>query len=147
MAGALLSFASCVGEVLEVEEISGEEVWCNIDFSHKDFDPVQISTKATLDITQESRIHNMFVFLFSQDGKRIYSRYFDKNNKKDTEGEVTGADINCWYTYTQTNGYTGGTIRIKAPKASNAILYIVANLDQDMMNISSELLNTVTSIS
>ena len=147
MTGALLSLASCVSENLEMQEITGEEVWCNIDFSHKDFDQVQISTKATLELTQESRVHNMFVFLFTQDGKRIYSRYFDKNNKKDTEGEVTGADINCWYTYTQTNGYTGGTIRIKAPKASNAILYIIANLDEDMMNISSDLLNTVTTIS
>lgn len=143
----MLSLASCLRETLEIEEIIGPEVWCNIEFSHKDFSLLQINTKATLDITQESRIHNMYVFLFSQDGKRIYSRYFDKNNKKDTEAEVTGADINCWYTYTQTNGYTGGTIRIKAPKASDAILYIVANLDEDMMNISSDLLNTVTTIS
>ena len=97
MIGALLSLASCVREVMEAEEICDEEVWCNIEFSHKDFEPVQISTKATLDITQESRIHNMFVFLFTQDGKRIYSRYFNKNNKKETESEVTGADINCWY--------------------------------------------------
>ena len=145
--GAMLSLASCIQENLEFSEITGEEVWCNIDFSHKDFNNVQISTKATLDITQETRIHNMFVFLFNQDGTRFYSRYFDKSNKKETEAEVTGADINCWYTYTQTNGYTGGTIRIKAPKASNAIMYIVANLDEDMMNISSELLNTVTTIS
>ena len=146
MTGALASLASCVRENFELQETTGEEVWCTIDFADKNFEPVQISTKATLDITQESRIHNMFVFLFTQDGKRIYSRYFDKNNKKETQNEVTGADVNCWFTYTNNDGYTGGTIRIKAPKASNAILYLIANLDEDMMNISSDLLNTITTI-
>lgn len=146
LTGALMCLASCVRENLEVQEITGEEVWCTLDFSDKDFEAVQVTTKATLDLTQESRIHNMFVFLFTSDGKRIYSRYFDKNNKKETVNEVTGADVNCWYTYTNTNGYTGGTIRIKAPKATNATLYLIANLDEDMMNISSELLNTITTI-
>ena len=139
--------SSCVSEIFEAPEITGEEVWCNIDFSHNDFDKVQINTKATLDIMQESRVLNMFVFLFTQDGKRIYSRYFDKNNKSDDYHAVLEADVNCWYGYTQENGYTGGTIRMKAPKANNAILYLVANLDEDMMNISSDLLNTVTTIS
>jgi hypothetical protein len=146
MIGALMCLASCVSEELEVQETTGEEVWCTLDFSDKNFEPVQISTKATLDITQESRIHNMYVFLFTQNGHRIYSRYFDKNNKKETLNEVTGADVNCWYTYTNDNGYTGGTIRIKAPTATNATLYLIANLDEDMLNISSDLLNTITTI-
>ena len=146
MTGALMCLASCGSEELEVQETTGEEVWCSLDFSDKNFEHVQISTKATLDITQESRIHNMYVFLFTQDGHRIYSRYFDKNNKKETLNEVTGADVNCWYTYTNDNGYTGGTIRIKAPTATNATLYLIANLDEDMLNISSDLLNTITTI-
>lgn len=127
--------------------VTGEQVWCNFDFSHKSFSQVEINTKATLDIKQESRVLNMFVFLFAEDGNRIYAHYFDKNNKRDTDREVTSADANCWYVYTQDNGYTGGTIRIKAPRATNATLYLVANLDEDMMNISSDLLNTVTDIS
>ena len=146
LTGMAFILGSCVLETLEEQEVIGDEVWCNIDFDHKSFDNVQISTKATLDITQESRVLNMFVFLFNQDGKRIYSRYFDKNNKKETLNEVTSADINCWFGYTETNGYTGGTIRIKAPRANNAILYMIANLDEDMMNISSDLLNTITTL-
>lgn len=141
-----LSLSSCIKEEFEEQVVTGEEVMCNIDFTHKDFDDVQISTKAALDITQESRIMNMFVFIFTKDGNRIYSRYFDKSNRKETQNEVTGANINCWHGYTQTNGYTGGTVRVKAPQATDAILYIVANLDEDMMNISSDLLNTVTTI-
>ena len=142
-----LTLLACAREEFEVPEALGDDVWYTVDFGHNSFDKIQIDTKATLDIVQESRVLNMYVFLFTKDGNRIYSRYFDKNNKKETVNEVTSADENCWYGYTNDNGYTGGTIRIKAPKASDAILYLIANIDEDMMNISSDLLNTVTSIS
>lgn len=138
---------ACTREEFEVPEIIGEDVWYEMDFGHSSFDKIQINTKATLDIVQESRILNMYVFLFTKDGNRIYSRYFDKSNRKDNVNDVTGADENCWFGYTNDNGYTGGTIRIKAPKANDAILYLIANIDEDMLNISSDLLNTVTSIS
>ena len=88
-----LSLSSCIKEEFEEQVVTGEEVMCNIDFTHKDFDDVQISTKAALDITQESRIMNMFVFIFTKDGNRIYSRYFDKSNRKETQNEVTYATI------------------------------------------------------
>lgn len=146
LAGLLFSLASCVSEIFADQTIIGEDEWCNIDFSHKSYDQIEISTKATLDITQESRVLNMFVFLFSEDGNRIYSRYFDKNNKRNSVNEVTNADANCWFVTTEEDGYTYGTIRIKAPKVTNATLYMIANLDEDMMNISSDLLNTITTV-
>ena len=146
LAGLLLSLASCVSEIFADQTITGEDEWCNIDFSHKSYEQIEISTKATLDITQESRVLNMFVFLFSEDGNRIYSRYFDKNNKRNSVNEVTNADANCWFVTTEEDGYTYGTIRIKAPKVTNATLYMIANLDEDMMNISSDLLNTITTV-
>lgn len=137
---------SCIREDFGEQVVPGDEVWYEFDFGRKNFDRVQINTKATLDIMQESRVLNMYVFLFTADGNRIYSRHFDKTNKKETISEVTGADANCWFVYTDANGYTGGTIRIKAPQISNGTIYLIANLDEDMMNISSDLLNTVTDI-
>ena len=144
---ACLILSSCVKEEFKEEVYVGKETWYTINFADNQFDDIKIETKATLDIAQESRVLNMFVFLFTKDGNRIYSHYFDKNNKKSTVTEVTGADANCWFAYTGDTGYTNGTIRIKAPQTSGAILYMVANLDEDMMNISSDLLNTITNIS
>ena len=71
----ILSFclASCVSELFQEQSIVGEEELCDIKFTHKDFDHVLVNTKATLDITQESRVLNMFVFIFTNDGTRIYS--------------------------------------------------------------------------
>lgn len=147
MLWASVILLSCAKEEFAVPEAPGDDVWYEIDFGHDRFDQVEITTRATLDIVQESRVLNIYAFLFTSDGNRIYSRYFDRNNRKATVAEVTGADENCWFGYTNDDGYTGGTIRIKAPKVTDGIIYLIANIDEDMMNISSDLLNTVTSIS
>lgn len=138
--------SSCTREEIISSTCTGDEVWVNLDFAHNTFEKIDIKTKATLDITQESRILNMYVYLFSADGNRIYSHYFDRNSRMDTEGEVTGSDKNCWYANTTNTGRTTGTVRVKAPQTDNAYLYIIANVDEDMMNISSELLNTITTV-
>lgn len=140
---AVVSLLSCIREEFSDQMPSGEETWVSVDFGHKDFDDVTITTKATLDITQESRVLNMYVFLFTADGQRIYSHYFDKDNRLDDRNSVVSADMNCWYAVTDENGKTGGTVRIKSPQTSGAVMYIVANLDEDMLNISSERLGAV----
>ena len=137
---------ACTDQEVWEKSLLGEEVWVNLEFSHQDFDKVDITTRATLDIRQESRVLNMFVFLFTADGERIYSHYFDKDNREENKNTVTGADRNCWYVNTADDGKTTGTVRIKAPTVTNAILYLVANLDEDMMNVSSERLNTVRTL-
>ncbi len=143
---ASFSFLMCAPEeILEMSQI-GEETCVSFDFTHLCFDDVEISTKASLDIRQESRVVNMFVYIFAADGQRIYSHYFDWNNRTETLDETISADANCWYINTTEAGKTTGTIRIKSPQITGATLYLVANLDEDMMNVSSERLNTVRTI-
>lgn len=138
---------SCVREDLDVHDDLGDDTWYEVDFGHNELDHIDITTKASLGIVQESRVLNVYVFLFTKSGKRIYSGYFDKNNRKESAETVKSANENCWYGYTDSNGKTGGTIRIKAPKSSDATICLIANLDEDMMNISPDLLNTITAIS
>ena len=125
---------------------TGADALASFDFAHCSFDEVEITTRATLDIRQESRILNMFVYVFASDGQRIYSHFFDKNNRTNTRDEAMSSDSNCWYANTTDAGKTTGTIRIKAPQTTGATLYLVANLDEDMMNLSSDRLNTVQTI-
>lgn len=141
-----LMFTSCTEDELMKQSVIGKETWVSFDFGHQSFDEVEINARATLDIVPESRVLNMFVYVFTQDGQRIYSHYFDKDNKKDDANTVTSSDANCWYVNTTTTGKTTGTVRIKAPQVTEAILYLVANLDEDMMNVSSERLNTVRTL-
>ena len=141
---AVVFLLSCSRDEFMEEQVQpGEETWVSLDFGDKNFDDINISTRATLDITQESRVLNMYVFLFAPDGNRIYSHYFNKDNRLDNRTQVTSADMNCWYSNTEDNGKTSGTVRIKSPQISNATLYLVANLDEDMLNISSDRLGTV----
>lgn len=143
----VMSLLSCVHEEFGYEVETGEEVWVDFGFGHKDFDEITVTTKATLDITQESRVLNMYVFVFTKEGQRIYSHYFNKDNRLDSSGAVTSSDMNCWYVNTADNGKTTGTVRIKSLKITDAILYVVANLDEDMLNISSDQLGTVGTLS
>lgn len=143
--GTAFLFSMCTSKEIWEDSMTGDETFVNLDFAHCDFDDVEISTKATLDIRQESRVINMFVYLFV-DGQRIYSHFFDQHNRVDSRNEAITSDSNCWYANTTDAGNTTGTIRIKAPQATGATLYIVANLDEDMMNLSSERLNTIQTI-
>ena len=49
---------------------------------------VDIQTKQTLDIGEESNIHNLSVFIFNSAGTKIFSHHYDASNK-DTEWRVT----------------------------------------------------------
>ena len=73
---AVMSLLSCIHEEFEHDVEVGEEVWVDFGFGHKDFEEITVTTKATLDITQESRVLNMYVFVFTKEGQRIYSHYF-----------------------------------------------------------------------
>lgn len=142
---AILSVSCMMKEDLETSLIS-DKGYANIDFGHLDYERVEIKTKAALDIRQESRVINMWVYVFSSDGQRIFSHFFNQDNRKDTAAETEASDSNCWYANTDDEGNTEGTIRIKAPQTSGATLYLIANIDEDMMNISSERLNTIENI-
>lgn len=139
---------SCIHEdMLEKESFLGEkEVLAMLEFSHEDFDLVEISTKATLGVVPESRIQNMFMCIFVE-GKRVYASYFDADNRYSSLEEMNKTTINCWTVSNKSsddpNDKTSGIIKIKSPVISGGAMYIIANIDADMVNISPEKLNTV----
>lgn len=148
---ALLSalvLLSCQREEL-LEPNIGDEVWVNFDFGHKSFEEISVTTKATLDIVPESRVSNIFVYVFVGD-KRYYAHYFDKESLMESSDLAKASSFNCWYVDQQTSADddpTHGTVRIKAPVVSGAEIVIMANIDADMVNVSPEKLNMVTKFS
>ena len=94
----------------------------------------------------------MYIFIFDNNGNKIYGNFFNNENFKSTENEVINANDDCWWVKNATvndnattvAGTTSGKVRIKAPAGNNYELYILANLDADMVKISSDLLaNTI----
>lgn len=125
---------------LDPAQVGEGDVWTTLDFAHTDYDPVSITTRSTLGPIAEARVSNLYVFLFNSAGERVYGHYFDSENKRATRDEVAAANTNCWMVNNRMDdtGTTTGTIRMKVPQLTGGILYLVSNLDTDMLNISPE---------
>ena len=139
---------ACTDEELVKESTVGKETWVDFHFGSQCFQPVEITTRATLGVLPESRVNNLFAIIFAN-GKRIYARYFDNSNRYDDEAELTRRQntYEGWYVANQSSEggtATHGTAHIKCPTATNAKIYLIANIDADMVNIAPELLNTIT---
>lgn len=148
LCGAL---GSCTNDPTEDPAIAGEgEAWVTLAFGDSSFDEVQIATRSTLSIAAESRVTTIYVFIFDQDGNRVYGRNFDASTRVDDETTVRNGSTNyeCWYRKNQsseTDDPTHGCIRLKAPVLTNGIVVLLSNVNADMVNISPEQLDFIRS--
>lgn len=141
--------SGCVEEKLLPPSESGKEVLVNLEFGGSSLEEVKVGTKATLDVIPESRVSNMFVYVFVGE-KRYYAHYFDSDCLMVSKEQVRNASVNCWYVdqmTSATDDATNGVLRIKCPAVTGAQIYIMANIDADMVNVSPEKLNTITTLS
>ena len=147
--GWLLCFlTACSDEELVKHGIMGDkEVWTTLKFNHTSFEKIDISTRATLNEIAESRVENLFVYMFDANGNRVYSHYYDYENRKDNLPSTPGN----WWTVTNrttlNNNDTWGRIMIKSPVLDNGSIYLIANLNADQLNISADQLNLVETLS
>lgn len=145
-----LAITACTDEIwLEKGTVGNEEGWMTLQFGHKNFEDITVQSRYTLNEVQESYVRNLFVYVFSADGERIYSHFFDSENLKASANEVTSANENCWWVQNRTTTNqmdTYGTIKIKAPAVSNGKLYLVANINDETLRLSAEKLNTVRTL-
>ncbi len=143
-----LALVSCVREDLAEPGLMDGETLVELNFGFKDFEHVKVETKATLDIIPESRISNMFVFIFVGE-KRFYAHYFDKASMSPTITDMREESTEAWYVENRTEAVaqTSGTLRIHAPLCSGAEIYLIANIDSDMVNVSPEKLNMISTLS
>ena len=139
---------SCVDENFAPDASLGEgEVYATLAFGHESFEEVEISTRATLSEIAESRVENLFVYIFDNTGKRVYSHYYDYSNRVETLPSKVG---NYWTVSNRTtsnNNDTRGEVLIKTPVLSGGSIYMIANLNADQLNISSDQLNLIEDVS
>ena len=136
----------------------GPETWVTIPFACSGFDPVQIATRSDIGIIAESRVKNIFLFIFKSDGTRLYAHFFDSGNLGSRTDIMAGRADGWWVTNTtdKTDPYgaytldspddskwTNGGIRVRAPQYTGGKVYAIANIDGDMINISPESLNLI----
>ncbi len=150
-----LLFANCQDEkMVRTGSVGEKEVWTTLDFGHKDFDKIDIATRSTLGDIAESRVLDLYLYVFVGD-RCVYNHYFgdDPNAKKTTREEVVNATEECWYVSNRTTtentnsdnstADTHGTLRFRAPDVTDGELYLIANANAYTVNISPDLLNIV----
>lgn len=134
-ASALVSI-SCVKENFTPSQSGVGEARFLLDFGVKD--DVAIQTKSTLDAKAESRVFNLYVFVFNSNGHKVAGEYFDSKTLKASAEEVKNATDNCWYVSNSTT--TTGSVLFNCSAGEGLTLYVLSNLDSDMVRISSDVL-------
>lgn len=134
-ASALVSI-SCVKENFTPSQSGVGEARFLLDFGVKD--DVAIQTKSTLDAKAESRVFNLYVFVFNSNGHKVAGEYFDSKNLKASAEEVKNATDNCWYVSNSTT--TTGSVLFNCSAGEGLTLYVLSNMDSDMVRISSDVL-------
>ena len=141
LAAGLLLALSCVDEPVAVDTpvAPGEEVLLDIDFGSAE--SVQVDTRSSVDKKYEMQVHNFYLFVFDNTGAKVVGQYFDADNEYSSTSAFV-AD-NCWYVknYTDSDQTTTGTVRVKISSGENMNIYMLANLDADMVKVSSDLLS------
>lgn len=133
---AALACISCVKENFTPPQSGVGEARFLLDFGVKD--DIAIQTKSTLDAKAESRVFNLYVFVFNSNGDKVSGEYFDSKNLKASAEEVRNATDNCWYVSNSTT--TTGSVLFNCSAGEGFTLYVLSNLDSDMVRISSDVL-------
>lgn len=136
----LLMMTSCVREQFAPGGLTGGEGYLYLTFGSAP--NVEISTKATLKAESENRIMNLYVFVFDKDGHKIHSKWYSELDRTNSKGELDVIEEG-WYRENSPDADQPsiGVIKIKSPAGSGFKIYVFANIDGDMVKISSEMLS------
>lgn len=136
----LLMMTSCVREQFAPGGLTGGEGYLYLKFGSAP--NVEISTKATLKAESENKIMNLYVFVFDKDGHKIHSKWYSELERTNSVGELDVIEEG-WYrkNSSEADQPSIGVIKIKSPAGSGFKIYVFANIDGDMVKISSEMLS------
>lgn len=139
---AIVLFGSCIKELFENPSYrEGEMIELNIPFGSPQGPGITVSTKATLSLSDESHVFNLYLLIFdgsSTNSKKVYGHYFDGNNL----GE--NSDPANWWTVNNGASSASGTLHIKTAKKGGCTIVAVANMNPDDLDVSPGLLSTIT---
>ena len=145
----VLLVTGCVTELPGVMPRGEETDELVLRFGASDVTDVQVNTKGSLGLEPESRVFNLYVFIFNSAGNKVYSKYFNKDNLLKTTlpdwWEVSNNEVQS----DGTTKITSGTIHLKTLKKTNlatCTIAVITNIDAEMVNISPEQLSTIGSL-
>ena len=142
---AALFLFSCIKEQEQVSLTGGVPVEWELSFGPSSAGRVTVSTRSTLGLPQESRVSNLYVFIFDRSGRKVYGHLFDGSNYGSPDLE-TSAD---WWEVANIDGSsspsdeTRGTVHIKTLTQQGCTVVGIANINENMLDISPGQLSTI----
>lgn len=112
---------------------------------------VEVQTKATQPAYTEQRVFNMYVFVFDASGNKLAGQFFDSGNLAKDGDAVSNATDNCWWVNNSKKDsgadfVTNGRVKLRCSAGTGLTLYVIANLDSDMVRVSADLLSSAVHI-
>lgn len=145
-----LSLISCQHKEFMEPTISAGSDYQRIVFGHKDFTDITIETRSTLPESAEARIMNLYAFIFDANGELVYKHFFDSEDRVEDLNKIISD--HRWYVHEKIDGsgsganVTWGEIRVKSPNVTNGKLYLIANIDEALFNVTRSTLSHVQTI-
>ncbi len=143
LAAALFAWG-CMEEKFESPSELGEgEVDCVLTFGSPAGAHVDVSTKASLGLAQESNVFNIYLLIFdgnTSSSKKVYGHYFDGSNLN------ASSESNYWSVTnmtSKTDPATNGTIHFRTAKKAGCTIVAVANMNPDDLDVSPGRLSTI----
>lgn len=133
----------------------GTPVTLLVPFCAQEMLDVSVTTKAEASGVDESRIHDLYVMIFDNnhlvdlDGdevgdspKKLYGHYFSYDHQKASLSELDADIHECWYVKNKeiSGGITNttGAVKISTETCSDAILVVIANVQNAVMNLDGK---------
>lgn len=138
LAFVVLCAASCIKEEdrdsIEKCYPVGTPVIMNLSFGTSENLEVQTGTKAEAAAADENRVHDLFVYLFNEDGERFYKYYFTYEHMVASLSTLDDSQNECWYV-DNSGSKTIGAVKMATQSQENCTLVVIANVS-----------NTITSL-
>ena len=135
----IICLMGCTNDPIEVQTSipEGAPVEMLLNFGAKGSVETVVSRQTMPLLSDEAKVWNLYVFIFDDEGNKMYGKYFNYSNKKDSENNL-GADE--WYVKVPEgdDGDCSGTIKIKTLSKTGCKVYAIANVDSEMINLSPE---------
>lgn len=108
---------------------------------------VEMDTKATANRADESRIHDLYVMIFKEDGTRFYRRYFSYEHLNTTSiTDLIGSSNEGWWVdnislsdlSSNPTKQTRGVVKISTEAHTGCTLVLLANVKNAVTNLDGE---------
>ena len=142
----LLCFCSCTDSYLDSPTAKeGEPVELILNFGAQNLEHNIVTRQTMPEISDEAKIYNLYIYIFDNEGNKIYGRYFDVADVLASTNAVASSTEDAWYVNVPEGDSQScsGTIKIHTIARSGCKIFGVSNIDSKMVSVSPEVLNQV----